>query len=52
MMYVANLIKNIEIDLLNTKINETDKRLLSNPLIEATNKKDLNVVSRTGKQFH
>lgn len=44
--------KNIEIDLLNTKISETDKRLLSNPLIEATNKKDLNVVSRTGKQFH
>ena len=43
--------KNIEIDLLNTKISETDKRLLSNPLIEATNKKDLNVVSREGKQF-
>ncbi|HBC84338.1 MAG TPA: hypothetical protein DCZ30_02535 [Clostridiales bacterium] len=42
--------KNIEIDLLNTKISETDKRLLSNPLIEATNKKDLNVVSREGKQ--
>ena len=44
--------QNVEVKLLNTKINETDKRLFSDMFEETTNKKDLSVVSRIGKQFH
>lgn len=42
----------VEIDLLNTKINETNKRLLLNPFVEATIKNESKVVSRVGEQFH
>lgn len=43
--------QNVEIKLLNTKINESDRRLFSDMFEETTTKNDLNVVSRTGKQF-
>lgn len=42
--------KNVELKLLNTKINESDKRLFSDMLEETAEKNDLNVVNRIGKQ--
>lgn len=43
--------QNVNVKILNTKINQTDKRLFSDMFEEATNKKDLNVVSRVGEQY-
>lgn len=43
--------KNVEVKILNTKIKQTDKRLFSDMFEETTYKKELNVVSRLGKQF-
>lgn len=43
--------QNVDVKILNTRINQSDKRLFSDMFEEATNKKDLNVVSRTGVQF-
>ena len=43
--------QNIEVDILNTKISQNDKRLFSDMFEETANKKDKNVVSRLGMQF-
>lgn len=42
----------VDVKILNTKINEIDKRLFSDMFDKTANKKDLNVASRTGEQFH
>lgn len=44
--------QNVEVDILNTKISQNDKRLFSDMFEETANKKDKNVVSRLGLQFH
>ena len=43
--------QNVEVDILNTKISQNDKRLFSDMFEETANKKDKNVVSRLGLQF-
>ena len=43
--------QNVEVDILNTKISQNDKRLFSDIFEETANKKDKNVVSRLGLQF-
>lgn len=43
---------NVEVKILNTRINQTDKRLFSDMFEETTNKKHSNVVNRLGEQFH
>lgn len=43
--------KNVHVKILNTEISQNDKRLFSDVFEETTNKKDLNVVSNSGKQF-
>lgn len=43
--------KNVHVKILNTEISQNDKRVFSNVFEETTNKKDLNVVSNSGKQF-
>jgi hypothetical protein len=44
--------ENVEVKLLNTKINESDKRLFSDMFEETTEKNDSKVVNRTDMQFH
>lgn len=44
--------QNVDVKILNTKISQNDKRLFSDMFEETANKKDLNVVSRLGEQFH
>lgn len=44
--------QNVDVKILNTKINNTDKRLFSDMFEETTNKKDLIVVSRIGERYH
>lgn len=44
--------QNVDVKILNTKISQNDRRLFSDMFEETTNKKDLNVVSRTSMQFH
>ena len=44
--------QNVDVKILNTRINQTDKRLFSETFQKATNKNNLNVVSRLGEQYH
>ena len=44
--------QNVDVKILNTKINNTDKRLFSDMFEETTNKKDLIVVNRIGERYH
>lgn len=44
--------QNVDVKILNTKISQNDKRLFSDMFEETAVKKKLNVVSRTGEQFH
>lgn len=41
----------VDVKIINTKISQSDKRLFWDMFDETANKKDLNVVSRTGEQF-
>ena len=43
--------KNVEVKILNTRIDQNDKRLFSEMFDETANKKDLNVVNRIGMRY-